>query len=211
MRKLIAIALLFLVGTTLASAKVVRSRTVSKKSSTVEWVVRVGASINNAAGASSFETPQFNSDNGSVYLRDVSSSVGPRLGLDLTGAFQKSIGRTNAYWGMEFGLGSRNITGVKSRWNVKFLPVNFGYKYPINSNIKLDGHLGAFVSCDFAGLQNYDSANELVDAGMQLGVGIWLKKFNIDLAYQRGFVSVDVSSGSNNFSSNVLLRVGYSF
>jgi hypothetical protein len=57
------------------------------------------------------------------------------------------------------------------------------------------------------------------DAGIQAGVGVWYKKFNFDITYQRGFVSAcdvmidwsDSDASYKVFSSNLMLRVGYSF
>jgi hypothetical protein len=124
-------------------------------------------------------------------------------------------------------------------WNGKFSPFTIGYKYAINPDIKLDGHLGAYISYDFAGSaignsvytvnggdNEYEkdkislSDEELddfqrLDAGMQIGVGVWYHKFNFDITYQRGFASAYEcyynGETSNVFSSNLMLRVGYSF
>jgi hypothetical protein len=255
MKKLIAIALVALVGSSLANAKVVRSRTVGEKEKApTEWIIRVGASINNAAGAGVSKVKE---DEDEGY-----SSVGSRAGMDLSIAFHKPLGTSGAYWGMELGFGSRGasasatdetgrmvnhewIEGTDtynshiSTWNANFSPFTIGYKYALNSDIKLDGHLGAFVSYDFAGsavvnctswdgetTDTYEDGNyglgdesldgfQRFDAGMQIGVGVWYKKFNFDITYQRGFVraySYEFDGDMYDiFSSNLMLRVGYSF
>lgn len=129
-------------------------------------------------------------------------------------------------------------------WNVKYSPFTIGYKYDLNSSITLDAHLGAFVSFDFAGSgkckwdigskddMDYEEDSNSIgnddlsefrrfDCGIQFGVGVWYKKFNFDITYQRGFMnaydfSVDrtdfyVSEGAKVYSSNLMLRVGYAF
>jgi hypothetical protein len=255
MKKLIAIALVALVGTSFANAKLVRSRTVGEKAKTpTEWIVRIGASINNAAGEAVKEIKYDYSD-GDEYG---SYSVGPRVGMDVSVAFNKPMGSSGAYWGMELGFGSRGASAKTAdgdddyyenshqhiaTWNLKYSPFTFGYKYAINTAIKLDVHLGAYVSYDFAGsgkatwewdeygepeseTETYSLGEDMLDgfqrfdAGIQAGVGVWYKKFNFDITYQRGFVSacevmIDWSDTRNAsykvFSSNLMLRVGYSF
>jgi hypothetical protein len=253
MKKLIAIALVALVGSSLANAKVVRSRTVGEKEKApTEWIIRVGASINNAAGAGVSKVKE---DENS-YDGDGSYSVGSRVGMDLSIAFNKPIANSGAYWGMELGLGTRGASASSkysnesgsyqeeskqhiATWNAKFSPFTIGYKYALNSDIKLDGHIGAFVSYDFTGSgvakwtvirdgeedDSYEDKNNLgedeldgfqkFDAGMQIGVGVWYKKFNFDITYQRGFVHASSyrykSEMYDIFSSNLMLRIGYSF
>jgi hypothetical protein len=259
MKKLIAILLVALVGSVCANAKVVRSRTIGEKEKTpTEWIFRLGASINNAAGSgvNSIKEEQTDGENGSA-------SVGSRVGMDFSVAFNKPIGKSGGYWGMELGIGSRGASlsstetntytyrgdvttqtneynGHIATWNGKFSPFTIGYKYGINSDIKLDGHIGAFVSYDFAGsavsdetfIENgevissdNDKFNlgdddlkdfERFDAGMQIGIGVWYHKFNFDITYQRGFINscdyyYDDGESHSIFSSNLILRVGYSF
>ncbi len=120
-------------------------------------------------------------------------------------------------------------------YDVQLTPIMVGYKYNLLSNITIDAHLGGFVSCDFAGkLKNYDydyqiSSNKprvkestskvdlgdldgysRLDAGLNLGIGVWYGHFNIDLTWQRGFLNMyDIDS--SNQSQSLKLRVGYAF
>lgn len=266
MKKIIVLATVLIISTGIANARVVRSRTVSQRTSknNTEWIVRAGLSINNAAG----EATGMLKD--AYKAVDSKYSIGAYCGLDVSAAFNKPIGETNFYWGMELGIGSRGasskISGkeyyyddydneiedyeIKSKsyvvskqhistWNAKFAPITLGYKYSLNNNIKLDGHIGAYVSYDFAGSAiakwfddedgdesekyklNDDYLNfRRLDVGMQFGVGVWYKKFNFDITYQRGFIPASKIEGEfddyegesfNAYSSNVMLRVGYSF
>lgn len=47
------------------------------------------------------------------------------------------------------------------------------------------------------------------DAGMALGGGLWYKRVNLDVTWQRGFI--DVISDSKCQASNVMIRLGLAF
>ena len=48
------------------------------------------------------------------------------------------------------------------------------------------------------------------DAGMNIGVGVWYDRFNLDLTYQRGFI--DAFSDADGFkTSNFMIRLGIAF
>ena len=48
------------------------------------------------------------------------------------------------------------------------------------------------------------------DAGMNIGVGVWYDRFNLDLTYQRGFI--DAFSDTDGFkTSNFMIRLGIAF
>ena len=87
----------------------------------------------------------------------------------------------------------------------------------------VDAHLGAYVSCDYVGKikekESYQGDSEetsvnmgdwedwkRVDAGMNIGVGIWYDRFNLDFTYQRGFIKTWECN-----TSNVLIRLGVAF
>lgn len=129
-------------------------------------------------------------------------------------------------------------------WNFKYSPFTFGYKYNINESIALDAHLGAYVSLDFAGKgksswdgieqgdaykEDEESANigkddlehyKRFDCGLQVGLGVWYKRFNFDITYQRGFMNAydfyyqsqwDIDEDSKICTSNIMFRIGMSF
>ena len=48
------------------------------------------------------------------------------------------------------------------------------------------------------------------DAGMNIGVGLWYDRFNLDFTYQRGFI--DVFSDLDGIkTSNFMIRLGIAF
>ncbi len=214
MKKLILIFVAFILTAASASAQVVTSRTLVKSKSQTVWFARVGMSLNNLAGIPT----------------DDDLSVGTKVGLDVDFGFHRNMGKSGAYWGMELGVGSRGASfddyGEKtnlSAWNIKYSPVTFGYKYSLTDNIKIDGHLGAFVSYDFSKKWEDEDGDDLLydidyqdfDAGIQVGIGIWWKKVNLDFTYQRGFVNAfEVYDGYKEKgvnSSNFEIRLGFAF
>ncbi len=124
-------------------------------------------------------------------------------------------------------------------FNAQLSPINIGYKYIINNKMAVDVHVGGFASYDFAGnlkSETYDhvyvtgnygtndkttegststSLGDLngyrrYDFGVIVGIGFWYGCFNIDLDYQRGFVSL--FEGDNKLMCNKLqVRLGYAF
>lgn len=262
MKKLLILCAAALIGASSANADLVRSRTFGKKArkNNTEWIVRVGLSINNAAGSAVSEVKDMiEEDKKEVPSSvDFSAGFGPRMGGDFSVAFNKPISDKGLYWGMEMGFGSRgakyhskeeykgSLTECNKKiqaWNVKYSPITFGYKYAINDNLRLDAHLGAFVSYDFAGsgatkwedadgvYQEFgDSSYKIcegdlegyqgLDVGLQVGVGVWFGRFNLDVTYQRGFINAfnmaresfwDVKSDAAVYSSNVMIRLGVAF
>lgn len=206
-----------------ANAQIVTSRTYVKSKTQTMWYGRIGMSINNMTGCPSDD--------------DMTSgpkmSAGSKIGMDVDFGFHRNFGKSNAYWGMELGLGTRGTkvtlkhyddkyTSSLSAWNVKYSPFTFGYKFAVTEDIKIDGHLGAFVSYDFSKKYKDEDGDNMiddldytsVDAGLQVGLGVWWKKINIDFMYQRGFINAfdwDYYSSDTAHSSNFEIRLGYAF
>ncbi len=150
------------------------------------------------------------------------------VGYNAVFGFQKPIRTNGAYWGMDLGLGSRGAKDMMAH-NVQISPFTFGWKIGLAENLKLDPHLGVYGSCDFASHadgygswddytyalykasnRKTDSTYHYPDVGMNIGVGIWYGRFNLDFTYQRGFI--DVFSDMDGIkTSNILLRVGVAF
>lgn len=229
MKKFLLLAVMAIAGLS-ANAQLVRGTTFVKKESNTTWFLRAGMSMNNAAGKA---TEMYN--------------AGTKIGYDVSTGFQKPIANSNMYWGMEFGLGTRGAKGHYDDYgarsdmsllahNVKISPVTFGYKFNLTDNLKLDGHLGAFVSYDYIGTGKEDYTDSDIsesesssiydlesyngfDAGLQVGVGVWFNRFNLDFTYQRGFMNVsdddDLVDDNDNqlkvFSSNFMIRLGVAF
>lgn len=238
-KHLFTIIIAILATTFTANAVVIRSRTFGQRTKThnpTEWILRAGLSINNAAGPAteyvkSWAEPKY----------DEKVTIGPRVGMDWSIAFNRPIKTSGLYWGMELGMGTRGASMKYSdkygweknsllTWNVKYSPFTIGYKIKFNEVMKADLHLGAFASYDFAGKgtsswsdSDSESSNigddvlsyfKQFDAGMQAGVGFWFNRFNIDLTYQRGFLTAYDGyelDFENVFSSNIMIRIGVSF
>ena len=213
-----------------AQAQLMRSTTFYEKERVpATWYLRAGMSVNNVAGANEF------TDN-----RE-GRSIGSKLGYDIAIGFQKPFQDGGFYWGMEFGLGTggaKNEMETESSYvykqsyvahNIKLTPLLFGYKYAFSDVMSLDVHLGAFAQFAYAGKYNVsgshddeewsedygvdDALDTRFDAGIQAGVGVWLSRFNVDLTYQRGFMSINPVMFGYEYgkSSNLILRVGVSF
>lgn len=200
MRKLV-IALSAVMFCISAQAQLRTSRTFFKSNTRTEWILRAGVSINNIAGVEA-------------------DGLSSKTGFDVDFGFNKYFGETNLYWGMELGIGTRGATlewedgyetakeGFTS-YNVKYSPFTLGYKFPVTEAIKVDPHLGGYLSYGFA-TTNDVSLDRDIDAGIQMGIGLWYGRANLDFMYQRGFVSW-FDDPINGKTSNFLIRIGYAF
>ena len=234
MKKIIIVALMAVVGMA-ANAQLVKSRTFTEKKSNTMWYFRAGLAMNNAAGAGVDNLLSVSDEN----------SAGAKAGYDFSVGFHKPISNFGLYWGMEYGLGTR---GAKASFNdygdegkasllahnVKVSPFTLGYKYSFTDDLKLDLHLGAFLSYDYAGkgkIEWNDGAEEEedkiydledyngFDCGLQAGIGVWFGRFNLELTYQRGFINVSEDDDlvdengdlGSIYSSNFMIRLGVAF
>lgn len=197
-----------------AQSAIVSSRStsiqVTETPSNTQWILRAGA---NFAGVSG----------------DGAEDTGKKIGYDLALSFQKPLSDFGMFWGMELGLGTRGYSYDEYETeasllahNVRFSPFTFGYAYSINETVKIDAHLGAWVSYDLFGKAKYeddwDDYDENIsdvedynnlDYGLTLGVGIWYDRFNLDLSWQRGLNEVIKDCESN--ANNIMLRLGVAF
>lgn len=193
-----------------ANAQLRTSRTFFKKEGRgTEWILRAGLSINNIAGLD-------------LYDDDRDISLGSKTGFAVDFGFNKYFGQSNVYWGMELGLGTRgaslNYEGDKASFsaiNVKLSPFTVGYKVPVAESIKIDPHIGLYATYDVSQDRGHDyfyTCDEF-DLGVQLGVGFWYNKVNLDFMYQRGFDDAVDVRGFDGYgkASNFLIRLGYSF
>lgn len=162
-----------------------------------------------------------------------------KAGYTVTYGFMKPMGNFGMYWGMEFGLGSR---GAKNEFdggevtqiahNVQYSPFNLGYRYGISNALKIDVHVGAYASFDYAGKIKIDNAGDedkfnigewnddwddgglgmdwrRYDVGLNAGFGIWYNNFNLDFNFQRGFIEAE--KDGEYYTSNFMIRLGMAF
>lgn len=230
MKKLFLLAAMAVISLS-ASAQLVQSTMLqrNKTKTRATWYVRAGISLNKMTGE---YTDVFKED---AEHDGYKFSNGSKVGYDLAFGFQKNFGKSDLYWGMELGLGTRGLknhfdeyeygdwTETLLAHSVKYSPFTLGYKFGITDNLKIDAHLGIFASFDIAG--NWTDGDTDIpmsewyhtrgDAGLQAGVGVWFNRFNLDLTYQKGFIDAELfSDGDYNCSaksSNFMIRLGYAF
>ncbi len=212
MRKSLLLFVMTLLVCSGIQAQIVSSRSVGIEStpqrpSETMWYLRGGLNMAEFAG-------------------DGAEGMGRKAAYNFAVGFQKPITNIGAYWGMDFGLGSRGwkIDELKTMTNnLQVSPFTFGWKYGITDDFFIDGHIGGFISFDYLGKMKYDGESismgdwedELdiewnrFDAGMNIGFGIWYDRFNLDFTFQRGFV--EAATDSEAYTSNIMLRLGVAF
>lgn len=223
MKKLLSFAVIALMGAgaAMAQSTIVSSRSVSitreKEPSNTQWIIRAGVNAMGAAGENA-------------------KNLTSKVGYDFAISFEKPISNFGLNWGMELGLTSRGFgfdTGNSNAsanimgHGIRFSPITFGYGYNITDDFKIAIHFGGYISVDY--LANYKVSvngesesfgigdmNDLFnleynrfDGGIAFGGGLWFKRFNLDVTWHRGFVSM--IKNSDVFSNNVAIRLGYAF
>lgn len=146
-----------------------------------------------------------------------------KMGYDVTLGLQKAIKGGRFYYGPELGVTSRGFQleyKGSNWWNVieygglshgVFVsPLNFGFQQRLSNKLTLDAHVGLPVTyyyCDDIEDDGMSDDYDGWDFNMKLGVGVWIKRFNIDLSYRHGFWETWGEGQSNN----VMLGLGYRF
>lgn len=196
-----------------AQAQIVSSRSVAvttekARPSETMWFLRAGVNMMNFKG-------------------DGADGCDSNVGYNATIGFQKPLGASGAYWGMEGALGSRGfkVDDLKSiAHNIQISPFTFGWNFGVADNIKIDAHAGVFVSYDYTSKMkeegesiswgDYADYMEVdynhFDAGLNIGAGVWYDRFNLDFTYQRGFIDA-FSDFDGIKSSNFMIRLGVAF
>ena len=134
-------ALLLCVGT---QAQIVSSRSAivktEKQASSTQWFLRAGLNIMNFSG-------------------DGGEGADSNIGYNATFGYQKPLGSTGGYWGMEFGLGSRGFKVDDTKCmahNIQYSPFTFGWKFAVADNVRIDPHVGVFASYDYTSKMKED-------------------------------------------------------
>lgn len=226
---------LFAITSFTSNGEILTSRSFYKEGPRMTWFVRGGVSLNSISG--DFVKDWKNND----------VSFGMKPGFDISAGFQRYFGKKNLYWGAELGIGTRGFSAKYdhkySDWvdgsqveksetykaslsniNVK-LPIFLGYCQPIGESMKIDVHVGPYVSYDFSKSAKDDdgiferSYSDLenhvdvvgVDAGAAVGIGFWYDHFLIDVTYQKGFIETVNYGGDKGTASHIMFRIGYGF
>ena len=216
------------------NAQLVTSRSVStietpkpvvQKESKTTWMFKLGMATNNFVGDGIDD--------------DVSAKVGYNFGFEFNRSMGKKGAYWGMDF--LFGSRGYKYSESEDDWdfdykfkthNFQWAPFTFGWKIDVTEKFAIDPHVGLFLSVDYAGKETYSygySGNKEeeeigiydeefdedyipVDFGMKIGVGVWFnKKFNLDLTYQRGFVSTFDDEDYTVNASNFLIRLGYAF
>ncbi len=148
-----------------------------------------------------------------------------QMGYDATLGLQKAIKGGKFYYGPELGATTR---GYKLKYTINdhyvtfktkrsglshgvfVSPLNFGFQQRLSNKLTLDAHVGLPVTyyyCDNITDDDMSDDYEGWDLNMKLGVGVWFKRFNIDLSYRHGFFETFGEGKSNN----VMFGLGYRF
>lgn len=118
------------------------------------------------------------------------------------------------------------LTAYIKSHNVRLVPLQFSVQPRLAPERYLDIHAGGYVSVDYSGKlmleqgMNFITASveqkigdienyRRVDAGIQVGAGLWMGSWNLDFTYRRGFVGIieDCSAYTNSF----VVCLGYAF
>jgi hypothetical protein len=206
---MLALACIVMLG---AQAQIVSSRsvTIKKTETTTTNYIRLGVGFMN------------------VHDSEEGESADSKVGYNFTWGFQKPITDFNLYYDFDLGLGSRGYKldddGSFIAHNIQVAPVNIGWKPTLTDNLKFDVHIGAYASFDYAGklksddysiklgdfidlLDEEDISYKRFDVGLNVGVGVWYDRFNLDLSYQAGCIEMVPDTKSRTF----LLRLGVAF
>lgn len=258
MKKFIAMLLLLATVIPATQAQIVRSRTFGeKKKNPTTWYVRAGLSLNNLTGpgmsaAKKWLKADLEEDRQNYEEGKFDAGFGTRVGYDFEVGFRKNFGNTNVYWGMELGLGMRggsyhysakyyeddetDKSGASANsYNIKFMPFQVGYLFPVGDKFKIDPHLGVYALYDFKSSSKgweytkdeiFDDTEDAgftrFDVGMKLGIGFWYDRFNLDFSWQRGFMDYmecfpydhgwyENGEEKHFQSSNFIISLGMSF
>lgn len=189
MKKVITILLLAILGAGAAAAQIVRSEsrsyTVIKEDKIIRphnWFVKAGGGV--------------------------MASEGESFGkYNVAAGYQKQFSAAGFYWGAQLGLTSIVYKGYEpyGRTFKNTAPAIFagpviGVKRSLGTNTCLDPHIGVGYARAFPSDDDGEDRNHVI---WELGLGIWYKRFLVELEYQGSYGSL-VDHG-------VLLNVGFKF
>lgn len=120
----------------------------------------------------------------------------------------------SATWNPEMSRLYGQSIGEEARYRKKDILlgayVSFDYTGKIKDEWKEDGEKceASFSMGDWDDVAEDIGADswKRIDAGMNIGVGLWYSRFNLDFTYQRGFIKTWEAN-----TSNVLIRLGVAF
>ncbi len=227
--KKILIILCFAIGFSTLNAQVVKSsseKTVVKRTEKKQtkkpsnWFIKLGLGSCKFTGSED-ELEGIRGYRNAVY----------KIDIGFTKTFvELSNGRINLapYWGMDFSFGNRSVDydyyeGYWDHWkgtytahNLQWSP-NIGLDIALSRYFCFDLHIGPYLSYDYSVKwpdDVFDKPNQF-DAGLNMGVGFWINRVELEFSFQKGFVFTDIFTDDINGNEHggktniLLLKLGY--
>lgn len=215
--KKILIILCFAIGFSTLNAQVVKSsseKTVVKRTEKKQtkkpsnWFIKLGY------GGCKFTGSEDELDG----IRGYRNAV-YKIDIGFTKTFvELSNGRINLapYWGMDFSFGNRSVDysfGYRTytAHNLQWSP-NIGLDIALSRYFCFDLHIGPYLSYDYSVKwfdDKYDKPNQF-DAGLNMGIGFWINRVELEFSFQKGFVFTNISGEDLGGKTNILLlKLGY--
>lgn len=215
--KKILIILCFAIGFSTLNAQVVKSsseKTVVKRTEKKQtkkpsnWFIKLGYGSCKFTGSED-ELEEIRGYRNAVYKIDIGFTK-PFVEL--------SNGRINLapYWGMDFSFGNRSVDysfGYRTytAHNLQWSP-NIGLDIALSRYFSFDLHIGPYLSYDYSVKwfdDKYDKPNQF-DAGLNMGVGFWINRVELEFSFQKGFVFTNIIDEDLGGKTNILLlKLGY--
>lgn len=215
--KKILIILCFAIGFSTLNAQVVKSsseKTVVKRTEKKQtkkpsnWFIKLGYGGCKFTGSED-ELEEIRGYRNAVYKIDIGFTK-PFVEL--------SNGRINLapYWGMDFSFGNRSVDysfGYRTytAHNLQWSP-NIGLDIALSRYFSFDLHIGPYLSYDYSVKwfdDKYDKPNQF-DAGLNMGVGFWINRVELEFSFQKGFVFTNIIDEDLGGKTNILLlKLGY--
>ncbi len=212
--KKILIILCFAIGFSTLNAQVVKSsseKTVVKHSEKKQtkkpsnWFIKLGYGGCKFTGSED-ELEKIRGYRNAVYKIDIGFTK-PFVEL--------SNGRINLapYWGMDFSLGNRSVdysfgNRTYTAHNLQWSP-NIGLDIALSRYFCFDLHIGPYLSYDYS-VKWFDDKPNQFDAGLNMGVGFWINRVELEFSFQKGFVFTNISGEDLGGKTNIiLLKLGY--
>lgn len=215
--KKILIILCFAIGFSTLNAQVVKSsseKTVVKRTEKKQtkkpsnWFIKLGYGGCKFTGSED-ELEEIRGYRNAVY----------KIDIGFTKTFvELSNGRINLapYWGMDFSFGNRSVDydywgDTYTAHNLQWSP-NIGLDIALSRYFCFDLHIGPYLSYDYSVKwfdDKYDKPNQF-DAGLNMGVGFWINRVELEFSFQKGFVFTDIIDEDRGGKTNILLlKLGY--
>lgn len=149
-----------------------------------------------------------------------------KIDIGFTKTFvELSNGRINLapYWGMDFSFGNRSVDleyyyygyhfSTFTTHNLQWSP-NVGLDIALSRYFSFDLHIGPYVSYDYSvdyDDEYYDSDDNGLDLGINMGFGFWINRVELEFSFQKGFVFTNIISGEDlgGKTNILLLKLGY--